>query len=94
MKRKRKNRFWSPEEKRSICLQATAASISVAQVVRRYAMNANLIHKWLKDPRFAPDSMEAPEPVKDLVFHAVEVQPAAPVPPMAPINEAVSRVVV
>ena len=31
------------------------AGISVAQVARRYAMNANLIHKWLRDPRFAAD---------------------------------------
>lgn len=27
----------------------------MAQVARRYAMNANLIHNWLKDPRFAPE---------------------------------------
>lgn len=47
-----KKRFWSNEEKRSICGQTTAAGVSVAQVARRYAMNANLIHKWLRDPRF------------------------------------------
>ena len=29
--------------------------VSVAQVARRYAMNTNLIHKWLRDPKFAPD---------------------------------------
>ena len=29
--------------------------VSVAQVARRYAMNTNLIHKWLRDPNFAPD---------------------------------------
>ena len=52
---KRKNRFWSDDEKRSICEQAMVEDISVAQVARRYAMNANLIHKWLRDPRFAPD---------------------------------------
>ncbi|WP_084212686.1 hypothetical protein [Thalassobacter sp. 16PALIMAR09] len=28
----------------------------VAQVARRYAANANLIFKWLKDPRFAPEA--------------------------------------
>lgn len=28
--------------------------MSVAQVARRYAVNANLVFKWLKDPRFAP----------------------------------------
>ena len=29
--------------------------LSLAQVARRYAMNTNLIHRWLRDPRFAPD---------------------------------------
>ena len=56
MAAKRKNRFWSDDEKRSICEQARAEAISVAQVACRYAMNANLIHKWLRDPRFAPAS--------------------------------------
>ena len=42
------------EEKRSICLQTTARDVSVAQVARRYSMNANLIFTWLRDPRYAP----------------------------------------
>ena len=50
-----KKRFWSDEEKASICAQTRAPGVSVAQVARRYAMNANLIHKWLRDPRFAPN---------------------------------------
>jgi transposase len=49
-----KKRFWSDDEKRSICAQTTTAGVSVAQVARRYGMNANLIHKWLRDPRFGP----------------------------------------
>lgn len=53
---KRKKRFWSDEEKRSICLQTTAPGVSVAQVARRYALNANLIFKWLRDERYAPES--------------------------------------
>jgi len=51
----RRRRRWSSEEKRSICLQASAPGVSVAQVARRYSMNANLIFKWLRDPRFAPE---------------------------------------
>ena len=35
--------------------------MSVAQVARRHGLNANLIFKWLKDPRFAP--ADAVEPV-------------------------------
>ena len=52
---RRTKRLWTLEEKRSICLQTTAAGVSVAQVARRYALNANVIFKWLRDPRFAPD---------------------------------------
>ena len=52
---RRTKRLWTVEEKRSICLQTTAPGVSVAQVARRYALNANLIFKWLRDPRFASD---------------------------------------
>lgn len=52
---RRTKRLWTDEEKRSICFQTTAAGVSVAQVARRYAMNANMIFKWLRDPRYAPD---------------------------------------
>ncbi len=51
---RRKRRSWSDEEKRSICLQTTSPGVSVAQVARRYVMNANQIFNWLKDARFAP----------------------------------------
>ena len=56
---RRTRRLWSDEEKRSICLQTTAPDVSVAQVARRYAMNANLIFAWLRDPRFAPAEAQA-----------------------------------
>ena len=59
---RRTKRLWTDEEKRSICFQTAAAGVSVAQVARRYAMNANMIFKWLRDPRYAPD----PETVEGL----------------------------
>ena len=52
-KKGQKKRVWSDDEKLSICAQARVPGVSVAQVARRYAMNTNLIHKWLRDPRFA-----------------------------------------
>ena len=58
MARSRRYRLWTDEEKRSICLQTRAPGVSVAQVARRYAMNANLIFKWLRDPRFNPPLIE------------------------------------
>jgi transposase len=57
---RRTKRLWTVEEKRSICFQTTVAGVSVAQVARRYALNANLIFKWLRDPRFAPDADASP----------------------------------
>ncbi len=39
----------------SIRAQTCVRGVSVTQVARRYAMNTNLIHKWLRDPKFAPD---------------------------------------
>ena len=52
---RRTKRLWTDEEKRSICFQTTAPDVSVAQVARRYAMNANMIFKWLRDPRYVSD---------------------------------------
>jgi transposase len=50
-----KKRIWSGDEKRMICAQTLMPGVSVAQVARRYSMNANLIFKRLKDSRFAPE---------------------------------------
>ena len=61
---RRKKRSWSDEEKREICRQTAVSGVSVAQVARRYAVNANLVFKWLKDPRFAL-SIEGSEEVDE-----------------------------
>ena len=75
-----KKRFWSDEEKISICLQTKAPDVSVAQVARRYAMNANLIHKWLRDPRFAPDDETTEADVAE--FLPIEIEGVGPPPPL------------
>ena len=68
---RRTKRLWTDEEKRSICLQTTAPDVSVAQVARRYALNANMIFKWLRDTRYAPGSQSV---VADApVFLPVEI---------------------
>ncbi|MFK5978121.1 MAG: transposase [Rhizobiaceae bacterium] len=90
--KKRARRTWSAEEKRSICLQTLAPCVSVAQVARRYAMNANLILKWLKDPRFQPGEQETEE----LAFLPVEIstEPEAPLPTVSqsiPVRDSYSR---
>ena len=55
-KKGQKRRFWSDDEKLLICTQARVPGVSVAQVARRYAMNTNLIHTWLRDLQFAPEA--------------------------------------
>ena len=54
---RRTKRLWTDEEKRSICFQTAAPGVSVAQVARRYAVNANMVFKWLRDPRYAPETI-------------------------------------
>jgi transposase len=70
---RRTKRLWTDDEKRSICFQTTAPGISVAQVARRYAVNANLIFKWLRDPRFAPDPAVVPSSAGKPRFLPVEI---------------------
>lgn len=55
MAKRRKLRKWSDDEKRMICAQTIVPSVSVAQVARRYDLNANQIFNWLKDPKFPPN---------------------------------------
>ena len=90
--KKRVRRTWSAEEKRSICLQTLAPGVSAAQVARRYAMSANLIFKWLKEPRFQPDEQETEE----TAFLPVEIsaEPEATLPTLSqsmPVLDPYSR---
>jgi transposase len=55
MAERRTRKSWSDDEKRLICAQTRRPGISVSQVARRYDVNANLVFKWLRDPRFSPD---------------------------------------
>jgi transposase len=64
----RRRRIWSEEEKRRIVGQARLPGVSVSQVARRYDVNANLVFKWLRDPRFHTEEESA-------AFLPVEVVP-------------------
>jgi len=92
MAKKRVRRPWSAEEKRSICLQTLAPGVSVAQVARRYAMNTNLILKWLKDPRFQPGEQEKEE--KAFLPVEISTEPEATLPTVSqsmPVQDSYSR---
>lgn len=64
-----RRRFWSDDEKRRIVAQTTIPDVSVSQVARRYDVNANLVFKWLHDPRFQPSEEDA------VTFLPVEILP-------------------
>lgn len=80
---RRTKRLWTDEEKRSICLQTASPGVSVAQVALRYAVNANLIFKWRRDPRYAPDPAAAPGLSEGSRFLPVEIVEAVKMPPLA-----------
>ncbi len=96
-KKGQKKRVWSDDEKRLICAQARVTGVSVAQVARRYAMNTNLIHTWLRDPRFTSEGQtaELPEP-EEAVFLPIEVSgvtsaPAPHIPRSSPTGPATAQ---
>jgi transposase len=80
---RRTRRLWTDEEKRSICLQTTAPGVSVAQVALRYTVNANLIFKWLRDPKYLPKPGTGSEEA-GLRFLPVEIVAEARAPAAAP----------
>ena len=72
--RRRVRRFWHDDEKRRIVEQTRVPGVSVSQVARRYDVNANLVFKWLRDPRYQPPEVDAGR------FLPVEVVPERPGP--------------
>ena len=68
---RRRRRLWDDEEKRQIVAQTQVPSVSVSRVAGRYDVNANLVFKWLRDPRFKPTDDDLPS------FLPVEVLPDA-----------------
>ena len=71
MAKKRRRRIWEDDEKRRIVAQTRVPGVSVSQVARRYDVNANMVFKWLRDPRFMPSADERSS------FLPVEVLPDA-----------------
>ena len=78
MAKRRKRRKWSDDEKRIICAQARMPGVSVAQVARRYDVNANQIFNWMKDPKFAADASDDDDARFLLVEIIAEPAPASP----------------
>lgn len=81
---RRTKRLWTDEEKRSICFQTATPGVSVAQVARRYAVNANMVFKWLRDPRYAPEASSVPSLSEEARFLPVEIVAEAKAPAATP----------
>lgn len=86
-----KRRFWSIEEKQMIVSQSRLAGVSVSQVARRYNVNANLVFKWLRDPRFNTEPA-APEFLPVSVTDGPDLLTQAP--PAAPSSQPDARIVI
>jgi len=85
MAERRKRRKWSDEEKSRIVAQTKVPGVSVPEVAHRYDVNANLIFKWIRDPRYCSGDDNAP---KALSFLPVEVAPRLPTPGLAMVEPA------
>ncbi len=79
-------RLWTDAEKRPICLQTTAPGVSEAQVALRYTVNANLIFKWLRDPKYRPKPGTVSEEA-GLRFLPVEIVAETRAPAAAPVPD-------
>ncbi|UWQ77102.1 MULTISPECIES: IS66-like element accessory protein TnpA [Roseobacteraceae] len=79
MAKRRRRRTWSEDEKRMICAQTRVPGVSVAQVARRYDVNANQVFNWLKEPRFASEAEEEPV-TRFLPVEVLDAEPAAAPP--------------
>ena len=91
LKKRRIRRRWEDGEKIRIVAQTRVPGVSVSQVARRYDVNANLVFKWLRDPRFNPP----PEDSLNGSFLPVEVVAKPPVidPPVIDVSIAETPVI-
>ena len=80
MSKRRRRRTWSEDEKRMICAQTRVAGVSVAQVARRYDVNANQVFNWLKEPRFAAEADEEQDVPRFLPVEVLDAEPASAPP--------------
>jgi len=72
-----KRRFYSPELKTQVVAQCRADGASIAAVALAHGINANIVHRWLREHAAAP----APKPINPFIplnLSAPEVEDATP----------------
>jgi transposase len=72
---KRSRRSWSDEAKRRIVEEAVAPGASVADIARRYGVNANLLFNWRKAARAGSAAVAAPAGARPVATQACEFIP-------------------
>ena len=69
----RRRRTWSADQKQRIVAESFAPGASVAEVARRYGLNANMLFTWRRRERRTGDG----EPVNIVPVKVVEATPIA-----------------
>jgi transposase len=59
----RRRRSWTPDEKRRIVGESLQEGASIAEVARRYELNANLLFTWRRKMGVEPSSQPSPMPI-------------------------------
>ena len=72
----RRRRRWSADQKQRIIAESFAPGASVAEVARRYGLNANMLFTWRRRDRRAGGGNDG-EPVNIVPVRVVEAMPTA-----------------
>jgi transposase len=73
----RRRRTWSADQKQRIIAESFALGASVAEVARRYGLNANMLFTWRRREQRASGASAVGEPVNIVPVRVVGAPPTA-----------------
>jgi transposase len=73
----RRRRTWSVDQKQRIIAESFALGASVAEVARRYGLNANMLFTWRRREQRASGASAVGEPVNIVPVRVVGAPPTA-----------------
>jgi transposase len=73
----RRRRTWSADQKQRIIAESFAPGASVAEVARRYSLNANMLFTWRRREQQASGVSDVGEPVDIVPVRVVGAPPTA-----------------
>ncbi|MEZ6841827.1 transposase [Acinetobacter baumannii] len=93
--KKKPRRTFTAEFKHQLIQQCQQPDTSVAKVAMQHQINANLLHKWIRQSRSMPPALKTPSiPQTDflpVILHPTPVKQEAPLPPV-PEKKAVAYI--